>query len=472
MRRLLLAAFFVATSANAELTFKPYTLRTFDGLPHEAQIGVLPISSTIELSVIRLPSTTGSPGSPVVFLSPGPGIASSILARVPVYFALFDSIRASADVILLDARGEGMSKPNLDDCPPGPMPQQPFESESSLVTAYAASVKHCADYWRARGVDLNAFTTDARADDVEALRRALNAERVSVIAFSYGTEVALNLLRRYPRSIDHAVLAATDSWTDDQPVRPSILDAQIYKLGAIAGIDLRASIARALAELEKHPREITVNDANGEPHKFRIGKAGFQLLLATKLAASGGAAIIPALVDSVNRGDDSILQLLVQRFANGFRTGMTLVGRAIDCSRPRAGENRRIANAEARRSLLGNPRNIDLDPAVCAAVGTAPSKTNSELPPPLLSETPVLFISGTLDANTPPFFAEQIRWGLPNARHVIVTNGFHETLPSADIQKIVADFLTGKMIGSPSIVFDVPKFLSIEEARAAAARSR
>jgi pimeloyl-ACP methyl ester carboxylesterase len=469
---MILITLFAAAAADAALPFEPYTLRTFDGQPHDAQIGRLAVGPTIELAVIRLPSTAASPGSPIVFLSPGPGIASSILGRVPVYFALFDRLRATADVVLLDARGEGMSKPNLDECPPGPMPAQPFESESSLVAAYAKSVKDCAGHWRARGIDLGAFTTDARADDIEALRRALGAERVSVVAFSYGTEVALNLLRRYPHSVDRAVLAATGSGTGDHPIRPSILDAQIYKLGAVAGTDLRASISRLLAGLEKHPRVITVETAKGESHTFRVGKAGFQMLLAAKVADAGGAAMTPALVDSVNQGDDSILRLLVQRLAPAFRTGMTLVGRAIDCSTPIPDENRRIAAAEAQTALLGNGRNLHLDPRVCAAVMGNRARTKVETPQPLRSTVPVLFISGTLDANAPPFFAEQIAWGLPNSRHLIVTNGFHETLPSAEVQKVVADFIAGEETGSRSITFAAPKFLSIDEARAAAARSR
>lgn len=456
----------IATAASAAIDFKPYTLRTFDGQQHQAEVGTLRVSGTIELSVIRLRSASTSPGSPVVFLSPGPGIAASVLGRVPVYFALFERIRASADVILLDARGEGMSKPNLDECTSGPMPSEPFASAASLVSAYAASVGHCAADWRARGIDLREFTTDARADDVDRLRRAIGADRVSILAFSYGTEVAVSLLRRYPETIDRAVVAAADAGAVNSRVSPEIVDAQLYKLGLLAGRDLHASISRLLADFEKRPREIAIRDAQGVSHKMRIGRAALQLLLAARIADSGGAAMLPALVDSLTRGDTSILELIAQRFAAGFQTGMTLVGRAIDCSTPLL-EPTRASGAET----LGNVRNIYLDPRVCAAIVPG-AKRNANVPPPLRASVPVLFISGTLDANAPPFFAETLRWGMPNARHVIVTNGFHETLPSSDVQKVVAAFLRGEDIGSPAIVFEPPKFLSIEEARSAAGQSR
>jgi len=398
-------ALFVSMSI-ALAAFQPYTLRTFDGKTHDAEIATLG-----DLSVIRLRSTSPSPSSPIVFLSPGPGIASSVLGRVPVYFALFDKLRATSDVILLDARGEGMSKPNLDECPAAPLPDQPFESEASLVKAMAASVKHCASYWRKKGVDLDAFTTDGRADDVERLRKALGAERVNLLAFSYGTEVARNLLRRYPQSIDRAVLAGTD----ENPVPPSVFDAQLFKLG----------LADTATKLLAQPRQIIVDG-----HTYRVGKAAMQLIMTTKLADSSAPSIIPKLAD------DTTLQPIVKSLVQGLKNGMTLVGRAIDCTTPRG------AVLEST-SILGNARSFHLAPQICATF-----KAPAKLPPPLLSNAPVLFISGTLDANAPPFVAERIRWGLPNAKHVVIDGGFHETLPRDDVQQLVVDWFKSGSSGA------------------------
>ena len=35
---------------------------------------------------------------------------------------------------------------------------------------------------------------------------------------------------------------------------------------------------------------------------------------------------------------------------------------------------------------------------------------------PIVSTVPTLFISGSLDSNTPPYQAEQVRWGFPEQR--------------------------------------------------------
>ncbi len=409
----------------AALVWLTYTLKTFDGQSHPAGIATLVRPGGVELAVVRLKSTSPSPGSPVVFLSPGPGIAASILGRVPPYFALFDRLRATGDVILLDARGEGMSKPNLDSCPPGDLPAQPFASRAALLAALAASVKRCGDYWRAQGVDLADYSTDARADDVEALRQALGATRVSLLGFSYGTEVGLNYMRRYPANVDRVVLAATDSGIWDHPNLPSTFDVQLRKLG------LYDAVARLLA---RTPIEVTID---GRP--VRVGKEALQLLLVTKLSDSGAAA----LVNGVAAGETSKLQPAIERFAKGLRGGMTLVGRAIDCNTPVSAARRAEAEAQAKTSLVGEAPFLHLDPRVCdAALG--PNRGKKPVPPPLVSYAPVLFISGDLDANAPPFYAEQLRWGLPASQHMIVKNGFHETLPDPEVQNAVVDFLAGR----------------------------
>jgi len=45
---------------------------------------------------------------------------------------------------------------------------------------------------------------------------------------------------------------------------------------------------------------------------------------------------------------------------------------------------------------------------------------------PLLCSVPTLFLSGTLDANTPPYQAEEMRWGFTDSVHLVQANGGHE----------------------------------------------
>ena len=94
---------------------EPYTLATYDGQSHSAELGHLWVpenhqtksSRLVRLAFVRLKSSAANPGSPIVYLAGGPGIPGIVMARVPVYYNLFEKLREIADVILLDQRGLG-----------------------------------------------------------------------------------------------------------------------------------------------------------------------------------------------------------------------------------------------------------------------------------------------------------------------------------------------------------------------------
>jgi hypothetical protein len=46
----------------------------------------------------------------------------------------------------------------------------------------------------------------------------------------------------------------------------------------------------------------------------------------------------------------------------------------------------------------------------------------------------------------------------------VVENGFHETLPAAEVQDLVMDFLGGNDVACRDVTFDVPSFLSLDSA--------
>ena len=99
-------------------------------------------------------------------------------------------------------------------------------------------------------------------------------------------------------------------------------------------------------------------------------------------------------------------------------------------------------------------------------------ESGSTLQPRLWGLLPTLFVSGTLDTNTPPFQAEEVRWGFPNSTHLIVENGGHETLPSSEVHAVIVDFFKGEDVRGRTVSFERPHFLSVEEAKAQPASRR
>src|SRR5688500_13714800 len=205
----------------------------------------------IELAYALLKSTAAKPGSPIVYLDGGPGGSGVGLYHVDEYKAMFDELRAAGDVILLSQRGTGFSTPRLTCRDASPVPADVFLSAARMTEALGPRSIRCANELREKGIDLAAYNTDASADDLEDLRKALGAPKISLFGFSYGTHLALAAIRRHPNSIDRVILAGTEG-PDHSQKYPHTFDLQLARIAQLEGkpdlIDIAASV---LARLEK-----------------------------------------------------------------------------------------------------------------------------------------------------------------------------------------------------------------------------
>ena len=138
---------------------------------------------------------------------------------------------------------------------------------------------------------------------------------------------------------------------------------------------------------------------------------------------------------------------------------------ATDCATGSSDERRAQVAREATLALLGNARNMLFAPGICAEVGSP--DLGPRYRTRIYSRTPALFLSGSLDPITPSFQAEEVRWGFPNGTHLVVENGFHESLVVPEVQDAVAAFFRGEDVRGMRIALPPPRFLTIEEANAA-----
>jgi pimeloyl-ACP methyl ester carboxylesterase len=451
--------------------FAQTRLESYDGRSRPAESGRIsvlenrrnPRGHRIEVAYMRLRSTAARPRAPIVFLAGGPGIPGSGLARVPVYFDFFEKLTGFADVILLDQRGSGLSSPNLNDCPAkAPLSADAFSNRKTLSTALTQAITDCAAYWQEKNVDLTGYNTEESAADIEDLRLALHAGKLSLLAHSYGTELALNYIRRYPDNVESAVLAGTEG-PGDHGSMPDAFDIQLQKISALAGEDLTALLTRATARLTP-PVPLPVA-RGGDTINVATGDIALRFLTEQLLADGRRISLLPQLLETVANGDYSVLTPMIVNLYDGFSAGVTLMGRAINCAAARP-----LAPSVFESQFRDIVR-IDLRPEICQAANggfTLPAKYFE----PIYSPARVLFLSGALDANTPPAKAERVRWGFPNATHLLVANGFHEILPAPEVQSLVADFLRSQDVASGALRLQSPVFLSLEDARKSAATRR
>lgn len=425
---------FAAPLAFGEELWTPFVLRSFDGREASAQIALLPVRETrsspgsrfIRVAVIRLPAHEAPHGAPpIVFLSGGPGIPASALARVPVYFDLFSKLQAVGDVLLIDQRGSGLSLPNLT-CPVADLPKDFLSSDEAFLAALSARAGACTRFWSAAGVDIRGYSTAEIAADVDAARRATGAKTMKLLAFSYGSEVAIEIARRWPRQVDRIVFASTRA-PDTMLKMAGVWDQQLGALGA--------TVKRVVAELDASP--VNVETTAGT---FPVGGIGVLSVLRADLPDGRALPKVPEFVRALEGRNYATLAPRVQQIYASLKS-MNLMTLAVDCSSGWSSQRLRDAEAQSRDAIMRNV-NLQWDSSVCNAIVGRPG-----VPPPIRrTNIPALFITGTLDVNAPVAQTEKIRKAFLRSIHVVVENGAHETLPFGAVQERVVTFLRGERV--------------------------
>lgn len=143
-------------------------------------------SPLIQLAVAILYAPDGSTELPIVFLEGGPG--GSSLAEFSAEEWDFPFTR-NRDLIFIDQRGTGYSIPTLD-CPE--------LSDETYDLSQENPEMDCRERLVAEGVDLTAYNTTENAADIAALRSALDIEAWDLLGVSYGTRLALDVMRFHP----------------------------------------------------------------------------------------------------------------------------------------------------------------------------------------------------------------------------------------------------------------------------------
>ncbi|MDI9939258.1 alpha/beta fold hydrolase [Rhodococcus sp. IEGM 1351] len=174
-----------------------------------------PGAGTVHLAVSRLRATNPNIRRGVLVVNPGgPGgtgleYAATKGAKLP------EQVRAAYDIIGFDPRGIGHSvvtQPHTGEVPSslncGPMgglfcrPVPPTDDLAALP-GLAATARDCA---AAVGPHAADYATYRVADDIDAIRRALGEQRISMLGVSYGTVIADRYARRYGDHVDRFIL--------------------------------------------------------------------------------------------------------------------------------------------------------------------------------------------------------------------------------------------------------------------------
>jgi pimeloyl-ACP methyl ester carboxylesterase len=475
---LVCAAIWMATATDLPAQ-EEMKLRSYDGRTMPAQVIRVTVPEkrsrpgrTITVAALRIPTTAEQPGRPIVFLMGGPGIPGTAMAPIPPYFTLFQRLRELADVVVIDQRGLGRSEPVID-CPVNKAPPTDLLLRRDRITETIRDrVASCASELRSRGIDPTAYNTIESADDIEDLRKALGVEQIDLLAFSYGSRLALMYVQRHGGHVGRIVLQGVNG-PGLVLKRPGPVARKLDRMAAVLGqdpswrgsTDLHAAARAARERLARNPATVTITDRrDGRQLDLVVGRDGLDALVALNL----DDARLPALLVSVAAKDDRVLARFAEGAWNGLAGGTVgLMARAVNCAADRPKSRWKAVRSESAAAPFGSPiDNEFLTDEFCRTVGsTVPA---AEFAGPVVSSVPVLLLTGTLDATNPVENASSVSRDLAHAVSLEVENAAHEALPVPAVQDVVVDWFRGADVRGRRIAASPPKFASVEEAAAAA----
>lgn len=406
-------------------------------------------SSMVSLPLVRFRATDASrrDAPPIIYLSGGTG--SGIAAARGARFPFFQALRALGDVVTFDLRGAGRSTPRIACASDAPLPVDvPFDY-ARIVALLRENARVCADSLRRAGIDLAGFNLRETVEDIDAIRRALGVDKVSLVGISTGSEIGLEYVRRHGDHVAHAVLAGVQGPHQTVDL-PSDQEAVLRELSArldtaspagAAKPALLGTIRAVIDTLRARPVSVRIRPRQGgDSVTVALGALDAQLLASATLGDRQRMQLLPALFGAAAGGNFRPLAAFKLEASRG---GITSAFEALgDCQTGVAPERLAARAREARSALLGWGT-LDF-PEHCAGWGVP--LLDASWRSPVRSDASVLLISGTLDGRTSVASARDVLTGLANGSHLIVRGASHGDdlfLSTPEIGTVIAAFLRG-----------------------------
>jgi pimeloyl-ACP methyl ester carboxylesterase len=390
-------------------------------------------------------------------------------------------INRDRDVVFVDQRGTLHSDPLLS-CPEIDRFVAEAVGLSALDPATGersdAATRACRDRLGAGGHDLAAYDTAENAADIADLRTALGISEWDVYGVSYGSDLALQLLRDHPEGIRSLVLDSVvppqanlieGFWPNAAAGYRALFDACAAQPACAAAYpDLEAEFTATVARLAREPLAVDVPDpAGGAATRVVLDGYTFANLVVVQSLVPGTYAGLPALVHGVATGDgraaaEALLGTVPPPGLVGY--GLTF---GVFCREQVAATDRAQVLAAARAALPGFPDEVlALPPQAprifedCGIwdVGAADVSVRE----PVHSAVPALLLSGTFDAVTPPEWAREAAEGLSRGRLLEFPGLGHSVVQASDCARtIMLGFLDRPEGGYDTACLDqvtVPEF--------------
>jgi pimeloyl-ACP methyl ester carboxylesterase len=392
---------------------------------------------TLDLFVERVPAAGPSQGA-VVALAGGPGQAA--VPFTPDFADQLGPALRNRDLLVFDQRGTGRS---------GLLRCRSLERATGNL---GMAVQRCASELGPRRAF---YTTLESAEDVDAVRRAAGAQKVTLYGTSYGAKVALAYATRHPAQVDRLFLDSIVPLDGPDPFERDVFTAAPRALRALCGghrcdgitSDPVADLAALVTRMQRAPLRGHVVSGDGRRRVRHLGRVRLLRVLLDGDLDPTLRAEFPAAVRAALRGDSAPILRLAHRAALGdlvpespgsFSPALFLATTCEDGPlpwQPSASRLDRWGMAIARAAAIPDSAFFPFDRATGRSSDTLRLCADWPLsgPPPQLGtgplpDVPALLLSGESDLRTPVEEANRVAAQLPRATHVVVPGVGHSVL--------------------------------------------
>lgn len=407
-----------------------------------------PERAEVALALAIIPSRSATPRpDPIIYLEGGPGGS----AMLGIADWVDSPLRDEYELILFDQRGTGLSQPSLN-C------FEMEEAEDDEDNLVAAEV--CRDRLSDEGVNLSAYNSAANAADVADLIAQLGYDEVNLLGISYGTRLALTVLRDNAAGVRSVIL--------DSPYPPQVqayneqalnagLAIQALLLGCTADADcneafpdLDARFYALLDQLNEEPVLIELEDyESGDLSDVEVSGDDLVSQMSDWLYVTDLIGYIPLMIDELEYGETATLSFLYETSGGGFRrqgadqgdvSDSEAMFYAVECREESSfstlDEARDAVAAlppQLAEALLGSVESFfELCPIWDVEAATVREREV------VRSDVPTLVLAGEYDPVTPPSWGVLAAQGLSTSYFYVLPGGGHAVIDASDCMMAIS----------------------------------
>lgn len=378
-----------------------------------------PGGNTIQLAIAIIKSTGKHPQpDPLLFLQGGPGAGAVgwISTGAGPFFAPF---LLNRDVILFDQRGVGWSQPRLN-CPGQETFSTQFAGQAlsleEVLPEARRMVSECRAALSGRGIHLETYNSAANAADVEDLRLALGYEKVNLFGASYGTRLALTVLRDHPNGLRSIILDSTfppavNTFRDgiansNRAFETLFTSCAEDTLCNLVYPNLHSVFYDLVDRLDAQPVTLqSTNPDTDEPVEITLNGVAITGMIFGQLYRTAILGRLPAIIYDAADGEFSAIEDIYwasSSLAEEFALGMSL---SVMCSEEApfadpqfTGDQQYPPALQRERQYMMLSGRLGLE--VCQVWNAPPASPAEEQP--VSGSVPTLILAGQFDPVTPP----------------------------------------------------------------------